>query len=659
MGANSFGEHLAATDAQRFFGRADELRALGALLEAEPERRIVFLHGPGGIGKSTLLRELGRRAAQRDVEVVALDGRDLDPVPNELEEALEPAYAAARPLVLLDTWERMASAGAALRSRLLPSLPPSAVVVIASREAPEAGWFSGGWESLVAEIELRPMPRGDATDLVRSLGVGDATAAEIVAWAGGSPLALTVAGTASRDREGWHAERPEDDPAVLRSLLRRVVENELDPSDAGLAAVTALARRVSPGLIAAVLPGVDGTEAVRRLLRLSFAESVGDGVRFHDLARRALRAELRATDPDRERDLRRGIADHLHARVLAGESRLLVDIAELVDNPALRWGFGAEGSPDLRIDAARPELAEELCAALVARGDKHAAPSTVALIEQAPDQVILVRDATDRLCGFAFSVGPANAPAAADADPLLGPWLAHARASDDPDRTLLWRDSVDLTAGPGGDPASPVLALLNTASILRSDTPNPRFLYLPINPANASAVAFAAGMGARHVPELDVRLGDIEIQCHILDAGPGGLVGATVAVVYAELGLTPPEPPAPRAPDAHAADTEDVRAALKAYHRPGELAASPLASGATPAERAASVRALLEQAIAAAFGDGEDERLQRETLELGYLDASITHEGAADRLHLSRAAYFRRLRQAVQRVSDWVLGAAG
>lgn len=107
---------------------------------------------------------------------------------------------------------------------------------------------------------------------------------------------------------------------------------------------------------------------------------------------------------------------------------------------------------------------------------------------------------------------------------------------------------------------------------------------------------------------------------------------------------------------AHAgADAESVRGAFKTYHRPSELAASPLASGATPDERVESVRALLSAAIADAFGDTPDEELARRTLELGYLDPAITHEGAADALHLSRAAYFRRLRQAVERAADWIL----
>ena len=105
-------------------------------------------------------------------------------------------------------------------------------------------------------------------------------------------------------------------------------------------------------------------------------------------------------------------------------------------------------------------------------------------------------------------------------------------------------------------------------------------------------------------------------------------------------------------------DAAMVRSALRNYDRPSALATSPLAVGATPLQRSNSVRALLEQAVQCAFGASLDERLQRETVQLGYLDPTITHEEAATRLHLSRASYFRRLRVAVDRVADWVILAA-
>jgi hypothetical protein len=66
------------------------------------------------------------------------------------------------------------------------------------------------------------------------------------------------------------------------------------------------------------------------------------------------------------------------------------------------------------------------------------------------------------------------------------------------------------------------------------------------------------------------------------------------------------------------------------------------------------VRTLLEDAAERAFGDTPDERLLRSVLIRGYFEPAGSHEAAARELHLSRAAYFRRLRSASERVASWL-----
>jgi hypothetical protein len=91
---------------------------------------------------------------------------------------------------------------------------------------------------------------------------------------------------------------------------------------------------------------------------------------------------------------------------------------------------------------------------------------------------------------------------------------------------------------------------------------------------------------------------------------------------------------------------------------PRELARSPLAEGATVQERAESVQRIVWQAAGEAFGDSESERLLRSVLIAGYLEPLRSHEEAASKLLLSRAAYFRRLRTAVERLAEHIAGEA-
>lgn len=460
-------------------------------------------------------------------------------------------------------------------------------------------------------------------------------------------------------------------PELVRALARRLAQTELDGGNLDVAGVAALARVTTARLLRDVLSDIDPEEAEAWQRTRTFAEPVADGVTLHDLVRKALRADLRARTPDHERELRKRIADHLHRRAIRGETRLIADLAELVDNPAVRSGFGAEGSPRFRVDDPRPDDAEAAKPLMAGRGDVEHEwwSATVPLFVEAPDRVVVARDHQDPLAGYAIAVTPGNAPRITEDDPLLGPWLAHAREHDAGFEVLLWRDSVDFTSSAEGNPASPVVALLNTAAILRSGLLNVRFAYLPISPGNEAALQFAKGVGATHVPELDVGAGGRGTQCWILDHGEGGVLGAARAMVYAELGLPETDPahaasvPAPARPAAPGTavapgapvTAEDVREALHNLDRPLDLAASPLATGTTPGERGDSVRALLHEAAASAFGESPDEELLRRVLVRGCLDPAPSHELAADELNVSRATYFRRLRAASQRVAEWVI----
>jgi hypothetical protein len=90
-----------------------------------------------------------------------------------------------------------------------------------------------------------------------------------------------------------------------------------------------------------------------------------------------------------------------------------------------------------------------------------------------------------------------------------------------------------------------------------------------------------------------------------------------------------------------ALQVETVRDALRTLHQPG--------THAIPRER-------LEAAAQRAFGATPDEELLRAVLLRGYFDPASSHEAAARELHLSRAAYFRRLRSASERVAAWLGG---
>jgi hypothetical protein len=670
--SSTLAERLAARDAQRFVGRERELAFFDSLFADDPPAQVVLVHGPGGIGKSTLLREVARRGATKGWTTKLVEGRDLAPVPGEIESALGDVSQDPQPLILFDTYERMAAADGWLRGRLLPSLPARSVVVLAGRTAPEPAWFENGWERLAVELRLDPMPADAALDLVRAHGLQDGDLArQLIAWADGSPLALALAADAAvRDGGSWAPHSIDEHPNLVQAILHRIAKTELDGGNLDVVAVAAIARAADLKMLQDVLPEVDAVAAERWLRERTFAEPVAGGVALHEIVRQAMRSDLRARDPERDRELRRRIADHLFMKGLKAGPRTVVDLSELVENDAIRWGFGADGSTTHRPDLYRPEDAAT-AQAIITKKPAGAAywELTMPILEQAPERVVTVRDARDQLCGIAIAVTPGNAPPVAEQDPVLGPWLAHARAEHAGEEVLMWRDSIDFVGH--GDVGSPILSILNTAAILRSGLDNPRWSYIPIDPSNPAAVAFAKAVNTTHLTDLDCHVEHRVIQCHQVDHSDAGLLGGMRAAVYGELGLGAPGPvrlggdlealgeailaaeedAAPRVP----VTPELVRDALRSLHQPVELAASPLARGATPEERAASMRSEVEDAVAHAFGDSPDEQLLQTIVRRGYLDPDGSHERAADELHVSRATYFRRLKVASARVADYLI----
>ncbi|MGD9734186.1 MAG: hypothetical protein AB7V58_01050 [Solirubrobacterales bacterium] len=631
-------------EAPRLVSREVELGRIREALRSEGMAG-VFVHGAGGVGKTALLRRVAAATREEGYSVTWLDGRDVAPAPDELEDALASARTEPRPLIVLDSFEHVESLGGYLRRALIASLPGGSAVLIGSRRAPGPEWApregGGGFES----IRLRPLDSADSLELLRRLGVSGKLAVEAGRWARGNPLALELGADSAR-RLGRVPTLSECEGAELdRKLVARLVEASLQGPHLETLAVAAIARVTTPALLAAALSGGDSGGEWEWLRSRCFVEPRGEGVAPHELVREAIRAGVRRDEPLLERELRRRLADHLYERAGGPAGPIaVIDLAELGEDPELHWGFSWRAAGRYRVDGVREADLELADRAL--RGSRHAAvwEGTRRFFEQAPEHITVARDGEDRLCALTLSLTPATAAPLALADPILGPRIRHARQHGRPD-AVIWRDMVDISR----DPEAGLFGLLGIAGLLAATSGSPRHAYVPINPALPGARSFAAASGGRHVAELDVRVGAESVECHVIDWGPGGVVAALREHLYGELGL--PAPPPERADGGGQVSVEAVRAAFENLDDAAALSRSPLARGEQRQERADSVRRSLAAAVDAAFGAAPGEALTQTALRQGYLLRDGSHESVAAALQLSRAAYLRRLRRGCEQVA--------
>ncbi|MEV4899637.1 ATP-binding protein, partial [Nonomuraea sp. NPDC055795] len=200
------GRRLRAARETAFAGREEELAVFTTALYGGGTS-VLYVHGPGGIGKTALLRRFAREAEAAGRPVSMVDGH-------------MPVLREADAVLLVDNVERVQGLEERLRERYLPRMPTGALVVIAGRNPPDLRWRADpGWAGALEVLPLRDLRPGDARALLDSSGVPAEAREPLLAFAGGHPLALLLgAAVAVKDGGRW---TPDQD--VVATLLDQLV----------------------------------------------------------------------------------------------------------------------------------------------------------------------------------------------------------------------------------------------------------------------------------------------------------------------------------------------------------------------------------------------------------------------------------------------------
>lgn len=641
-------DRLASARHARFVGRREELALFDSALRAPAASfAVLFVHGPGGVGKTALLHAFADRALAAGVEPVVVDGRSVEPTPAGFLAAVD--RQPSRPILLVDAYELLDPIDSWLRHTLVPQLPGHAVVVIAGRRPPSRGWRSDpGWTDLMQVAPLGNLPADDARAYLAAAGVAAPMHDEIVDITDGHPLALSLVVDVLARRAGgtdlalFHA------PDVVRLLLEHFVEDLPTPEHRVALDMCALARRTTHRHLRAAVGRDDVDDLFAWLRELSFVRDGRRGLDPHDLAREVLAADLRWRDPGRYRSLMLTLLRTTGEALRGGDgadppTEALVDLQfTFRSHPTLNryWSFGELG--DLRPRA--PGRAERDSILRLIHDHDGAAPAELAArwLDRQPDGFRVDHGPGDEVAGVVGWLDlTAASPADIAADPVARVMWAHAQA----DGSLGQGDVV--TGGRFLSPSGPALTPLAAHELVRRALRQPDLTWDFValrEPGWWAPLLEFCGYERIDTGELD---GGVGVFAHDWREWPGFLARFLDERDWREVRSRPV--PAMARPAFEAA----VRQALRDLHRPTALARSPLAAAAGVDGDGDGLAELLAEAARSLRSHPRDEKLYR-ALDRTYFRPAPTQERAAELLGLPSSTYRRHLAQGISRVVGYL-----
>jgi hypothetical protein len=659
------GERLRRERRARFVGRTAELTLFDQLIASpRPGFSVLWLHGPGGVGKTALSDVFAERARGAGRPVIQVDARDIELTRDGLVAAL--GGPSAGQVTIVDTFERCAPLEAWLRERLLPGWPADGVFVIAGRHPPSAEWLGdAGWQGLLRPLPLRNLRPEESRDLLRSRGVVGERQESVIGFTHGHPLALALVAELPAAGDRWAPVRAEEEPELVRILLERFVDHVPDPRHRAALEACAHLRVTTEEVLAEVLGG-DAADVFGWLRGLSFIEEGPQGLFPHDLARDVLDADLRWRNPPAYLRLHAPARAEALRRIQTTDGvrqqRALFDLVFMHRHSAVMRSY--QDWDTLGTIRAVPAT-EPMRPEILAMVERYEGPQSTRIAERwyasQPRAFSAFLDPDGEIVGFEATVSLHDAsPGDIGSDPATAAAVDFARRygplrpGDEMlyHRFVISRDTYQ-TVSTGTN--------LFTVATSRHWLTRPRLAWVFVamsDPAYWQPMFTYLNFQLSDEAGFEVgrRYG---VFTHDWRAEPA--LAWFELMEERELAVTPGPPPPASSPVALVVLSEPefraaVRQALRAYTRPDALAASPLLRSRVTADPPGGepgperLRQVLREAAETLRANPRDEKLYR-ALHRTYLQPAATQELAAQVLGLPFSTYRSHLVAGIDRVA--------
>jgi hypothetical protein len=304
-----------------FVGRAAEVESFSASLDGSSDVRVLFVHGPGGIGKTTLLDALARHVTRTGRQPLYLDARDIACTTTAVTAVIEEwsvrrggAQSDGPDALLIDGYELFEPLDRWFREELVPSRPLGSVTVLAGRAPPQPGWWlDPGWRQLIAVHELTALDQPESSELLGRLGIGEEDRSAMARLGRGHPLVLAMLAESSRGRAV--PSQLTDAPDVVGQLCRLIVDDIPDAAHRAGLATCAHANRMTQDLLERTV-GSRSAEVWAWLESRPYVRRGAIGLFLHDVVRELFEAEFAHRSPDAYVALHRTVRGYFLERLV-------------------------------------------------------------------------------------------------------------------------------------------------------------------------------------------------------------------------------------------------------------------------------------------------------------------------------------------------------